>query len=291
MDQLSFLRKIKKIAITAIFADAQLYDVLVLKGGNLLDLAYELSGRSSVDVDLSMAEDFTDTDEVQERLWHVLAKGFEANGYHAFDFKFREVPPTISDGMKDFWGGYKIDFKIIDDLKRDYFNGDLEQIRRNAITIGRNQSTKFKIDISRHEYCDKKEAFEVDGQEIFGYSPQVFVAEKLRAICQQMGKYAQVMRSNPSPRARDFIDIQLISNHYAIPWASEDFLTTVRLVFDKKRVPTSLISEIPQTRDFHAAGFPSVQATVLPDFHLEEFDFYFDYFCGRCFKLKPLWNK
>jgi hypothetical protein len=36
MDQLSFLRAIKKIAITSLFADHQLYDTLVLKGGNLL---------------------------------------------------------------------------------------------------------------------------------------------------------------------------------------------------------------------------------------------------------------
>jgi len=291
MDQLSFLRTIKKIAITSIFADLQLYDTLVLKGGNLLDLAYELSGRSSIDVDLSIAEDFSNISDVEGRIEKVLTSGFGANGYYVFDFNFREVPPKISDDMKDFWGGYKIDFKIIDVEKRDAFDGNLDQLRRNAIKIGNNQSKKFKIDISRHEYCDQKEGFVLDGQRIFGYSPRVFVAEKIRAICQQMREYAQVMKSNPSPRARDFVDIHIISNHYAISWPAEEFQSTVRRVFEKKRVPTNLIAEVCHTRDFHAEGFPSVQATVLPDFRLEEFQFYFDFVCHRCDDLKPIWNE
>ena len=171
------------------------------------------------------------------------------------------------------------------------FNGDLDSIRRNAVKIGRDQSTKLKVDISRYEYCDQKEAFEIDGHTIYGYSPQVFVSEKLRAICQQMTVYAEVVRSNPSPRPRDFVDIHIISNHYGISWSSEDFISTVQKVFDQKRVPTDLIGKVQFTKEFHLAGFPSVVATVLPDYHLEEFDFYFEFVCHRCSELKSLWDK
>lgn len=289
MERLEFLRTIKKIALVSIFSDPDLFKILVLKGGNLLDLGYELSGRASVDLDFSMPLHFSNIDDVQEQIKKLLTKGFIKHKLILFDFSFREVPPAISDDMKEFWGGYKIEFKIIDIDKHKALDGSVDKIRRNAVKISNNQSTKFKIDISRHEYCDEKDIFEIDGQKFYGYSPKVFLAEKLRAICQQMKEYADLVDSNPSPRPRDFVDIHILSNHYGINWASSDFQSTILLVFAKKKVPTTLISNIRNNREFHINGFPSVEATVLPNFQLEEFDFYFDFLCKRCEELKPLW--
>ena len=47
------IRQIKKIALAAMFADDVLMEKLVLKGGNLLDLVYNISVRASIDLDLS----------------------------------------------------------------------------------------------------------------------------------------------------------------------------------------------------------------------------------------------
>lgn len=290
MEKLDFLRAIKKIALVSIYSDPNLYNILVLKGGNLLDLGYELSGRASVDLDFSMAHKFANLDDIEIQLENLLIEGFKKHHFFLFDFSFREVPPKITENMKEFWGGYKIEFKIIENNKYNAFKGGKDKIRRNAVKIAPNQSSKFKIDISRHEYCDGKEIFEVDGQKFYGYSPKVFLAEKLRAICQQMKEYVDLVHSNPSPRPRDFVDIHILSNHYGITWGSSDFQTTIRLVFDKKKVPTTLIAKIRDTREFHISDFSSVEATVLPDFHLEAFDFYFDFLCNRCEELKPLWH-
>lgn len=291
MERLEFLRSIKKIALASIFSDPNLFNILVLKGGNLLDLGYELSGRASVDLDFSMADNFSNLGDVEKQIENLLIRGFERHGFVLFDFTFQEVPPKISDNMKEFWGGYKIEFKIIEIDKHKAFKGSVEKIRRNAVKIGYNQSSKFKIDISRHEYCDEKEIFEVDGQKFYGYSPRVFLAEKLRAICQQMKEYVDLVHSNPSPRPRDFVDIHILSTHYGISWNANDFQSTIQIVFDKKRVPITLIENIRDTREFHINDFPSVTATVLPEFHLEDFDFYFDFLCKRCEELKPLWHK
>ena len=40
---------IKRAAVVAMFADDDLMDILVLKGGNAMDLVHKVSSRSSVD--------------------------------------------------------------------------------------------------------------------------------------------------------------------------------------------------------------------------------------------------
>ena len=289
MADLEFLRRIKSLVVLSIFSKPELKELLVLKGGNLLDLVYQLSGRASVDVDMSM-DGGIDNELLRDLVEDAVAGRFGDEGYVVFDFNFRDVPPKLSDDMKDFWGGYKIDFKIIgvDDFEK--FEGDIEKIRRNALKVGGKDSPKFKVDISRHEYCDEKEAFEFEGIEIFGYSPSVFVAEKIRAICQQMPEYVEVVKSNPSPRGRDFVDIYIIASHYGITFAPL-FFEKLEKVFEKKRVPVSLLGSVKESYDFHVAGFESVRDTVLPEFDLQEFKFYFDYVLSACNDLEPLWNK
>jgi len=51
------LEEIKRLVIIAMFSDDDLMDRFVLKGGNALDLAYKVSTRASMDVDLSMESD------------------------------------------------------------------------------------------------------------------------------------------------------------------------------------------------------------------------------------------
>ena len=52
--------EIRRTAITALFSDDMLLDRLVLKGGNALSLVYELTSRTSLDLDFSMANAFDD---------------------------------------------------------------------------------------------------------------------------------------------------------------------------------------------------------------------------------------
>jgi len=288
MADIEFLKRIKSLVVLSIFSKPELKDLLVLKGGNLLDLVFELSGRSSVDVDMSMDGEI-DNEQLHTLVREAVEVRFAEENLKVFDFNFRDVPPQISDDMKDFWGGYKVDFKIIEHNDFERYDGDTESIRRNALKVGGNESTKFKVDISRHEYCDEKELFDFQGVEIFGYSPSVFVAEKVRAICQQMPEYANVVKSHPSPRARDFLDVYIIVGHYGILFDSA-FFRTLEKVFQKKRVPISLLASIRSTFEFHAAGYDNVRDTAMPDFDLQEFDFYFEYVVKRCEGLESFWN-
>jgi len=49
---------IRKLTITALFGDDFLFDQLVLKGGNAMNLVLGISPRVSLDLDFSMASDF-----------------------------------------------------------------------------------------------------------------------------------------------------------------------------------------------------------------------------------------
>ena len=70
---------------------------------------------------------------------------------------------------------------------------------------------KFTIDISRYEYTEGKDQ-DLSGYRIFVYSPEMMVAEKLRAICQQMSEYGPVVKRNRAggARARQFLDIHTL---------------------------------------------------------------------------------
>lgn len=294
MEQAEFLDQVKRQVIIAILADDELGDRLVLKGGNLLQFAYEISSRASKDVDISVDGEFKDTDWLSERVRAALEKSFTELELVVFDFKFREVPAQMSEDLKSFWGGYQCEFKLIGNEEFQSLDGDIEQMRKSAHTLdGVSGSSQFKVDFSRHEFCAAKDEFEINGYTIFGYSPRMFVAEKIRAICQQMPEYGEVVhRNRPSAlRARDFVDIHVISEHYGLTFDDRSFHEIVEKTFEIKKVPVEWIARIKNTYDHHEPDFASVRATVSTGFDLQDFDFYFNWLCKQCESLESLWRK
>ena len=107
------LDEIKRRVIIAILADDELGDQLVLKGGNLLQFAYELTTRASKDVDVSVDGDFEALAALAQRVQTCLKSEFAKINFTIIDFEFSEVPAQISEDLKSFWGGYKCEFKIV----------------------------------------------------------------------------------------------------------------------------------------------------------------------------------
>ncbi len=243
-----------------------------------------------MDLDFSIEGEFETPQLLEEKVSKVLNATLGEEGYVVFDINVREVPPGLTVEMKDFWGGYKVDFKIIDKEQHDQFKGDMHSLRMRARPLGERGSPKFKIDISKHAYCGPKCSTLLDGYTIYTYSPEMVVSEKLRAICQQMPEYVQIVRSNPSARARDFLDIHTLVEHFEISLEADLFREILERMFTIKRVPVELIGKIAEFREYHRPDFIAVQATVKPGIQLRDFDFYFDYVIGKCRSLEPLWN-
>lgn len=291
MNSLEFLQRVRTLVVVAMFSDDVLMQRLVLKGGNLMDLVYDISARSSLDVDFSIDGDFSDAEDLTIRVERTLISTFSDDGYVVFDMKLREVPPFVSDDLKDFWGGYKVEFKLISRQRFDEFAGDLDRIPRNAEPVGKRGSPKFEIDLSKYEFCEAKEEYHLDDYLIYGQSPPMFVGEKLRAICQQMDEYREVVKKHVALRARDFVDIYVAADFFQIDFTSGDFHDILQKTFAAKKVPVNLLARLDAVRDVHRDDFESVQATVKPDFPLRDYDFYFDFVLERCRVLEPLWNE
>jgi predicted nucleotidyltransferase component of viral defense system len=280
------LADVRRLVIIAMFSDDVLFGKLVLKGGNAISLVYKYGTRGSLDVDFSIAGEFEDTEDAAKRITRALTDRFDAAGYIVFDYAFgpRPLVPPL-DHPK--WGGYRIQFKIIERDKHCGYSGDLETIRRNATVIGPLQQRVFTIDISRWEFCEGKAETQLEEFTIYVYTPPMLAIEKLRAVCQQMVEYP--IRAAKTARARDFYDVYVIIEESKIDLGDAENLELVRQIFSAKEVPLRLLELTEKYREFHRQDWPSVEATVGQE--LKPFDFYFDYTLGIVKKLESLWVK
>jgi hypothetical protein len=289
-EELERRERIKKLVIIAMFSDDVLMERFVLKGGNALDLIHHVSARASVDVDLSIAGDFTPDERLAllGRIETALRDTFRPEGYQVFDVRLEDQPRGLTDDVADFWGGYSAEFKLVELDRYKELKEDIEALRRNALQLG--QGSRFMIDISKHEYTAGKSRQELDGFVIFVYTPEMIVCEKLRAICQQMPEYGPVVkRGRPgSARARDFIDIHSLMSARKVDLTAERNRELLMLVFAAKRVKLSLLRKVDLYREFHRTNYEAVVATVKAGVKLKEFDFYIDFVLDLIKQLEPL---
>ena len=286
--------RIKRLVVIGIFSDDYLMERLVLKGGNALNLVLGIGTRASVDIDLSMEDDFPpgELEAIRGRLENRLQEVFNSESYHVFDVTLEPKPDPVSPELAKFWGGYSANFKLIDEKHLKESQGNLTAMRRNSLKVG--AKGKFEIDISKFEYCAPKRSFDMDGLQVFVYTTEMLVAEKLRAICQQMPEYGPVVKRARagSARARDFLDIHALVTNFKLDITTPKNLELVKLVFEAKRVPLELIGKINDFREFHRPDFKSVMDTVKPGVALRDFDFYFDFILQQAgILLKALGNE
>lgn len=262
------IEKVKTLTIVALASDDFLMETLVLKGGNAIDLLKpgEKTGlsRASYDLDFSIEEDFDgDLEDITALIEKTINRTFEENGLKVFDYKFSIKPSKIRNELKNFWGGYAIEFKLITQKEFERLEGNLEKIRRGAIAVRPNQSSKVEIEISKYEYTGDKREVEVEGLKIFIYSPQMMAFEKLRAICQQFPQYTEVIPSHSArPRSRDFYDIHLICEQHEIEVGSDKSVELVGLIFGAKKVPLSYIKDIVANAAVHRQDWQNLLDTL-----------------------------
>lgn len=287
------IKRLKELAVTAIFSDDDLFNLLVLKGGNALDLIYGISQRSSFDLDFSISGQFDEDqlETVERQLRQAIEREFKSAGYQVFDFKFKERPDKIADDVKHFWGGYAVEFKFIEEAKYQQLKHNKDKLRRNAKPIGKNRSTKMEIDISKFEFCDDKELVELNDYHIYVYSYEMLVFEKLRAICQQTTSYGQVIKTHhPRARARDFYDIFTLMQHRSIDVNTDKNRILLKKIFEAKKAKLS-VAELNGSKELHRSDFESLKATLPANAELKSFDEYFDFVVAIFGPLESLWNE
>jgi hypothetical protein len=261
------IKDIKKLVILAIASDDELMEQLVLKGGHAIEYIQQRQNRlsrTSNDFDFSMERSFDgDLAGVTARLERAITNTFSENGLHVFDYTFLKVPSTVSEDVKDIWGGYQLSFKLATPENLAKASGDLNMLRRLALPVQSMGSTRIEIDISKFEYVTGKQELSVDGFRLYIYSPEMIVFEKLRAICQQHPAYAQVIPGHaPRPRARDFYDIPGLVDQFQIDPSTPESKELITFIFEAKRVPLDFIRNIRDHLDIHRADWPNLVETL-----------------------------
>jgi hypothetical protein len=285
---LSLLEKIKRLAVVSIVSNDELMEQLVLKGGNAIDLIYQISGRASIDLDFSMEGEFhkDQLEDLRKKVEGSMIEIFQQEGMAVFDVRFTERP-TTSNELADFWGGYRIEFKVISYDVYSNNADNIDSLRRNATIVGPNNKRTYEIEISKFEYCLGKISKEIDGYTVYVYTTEMLVLEKIRSICQQVPEYKNIVKThNPVARARDFFDIYILMENFPVDLNEERIKNLLKAIFTAKKVPLSYINKVSDQREFHRADFNSVEDTVKSGVELREFDFYFDYVMDRLQSIK-----
>lgn len=276
---------VRRLSIIAMFSDDRLMDQLVLKGGNALAFVYQIGARASLDVDLSIDGDFDDLEDARDRVFRSLRNTFESVGYVVLDPSF-ERRPTVEKNPDKRWGGYNVEFKLIEKAKYEEFGEDLHAVRRNAFVTGPLQRKVFRIELSKYEFCEGKTERELDDYTIYVYTPEMIAIEKLRAICQQMDDYQA--RTKKTARARDFYDIHTLVTKAGVDLSSPENLELTKSIFAAKGVPLALLNKVRESRDQHSPDWPSVVDAVTGGLKLE-FKDYFDFVVDQIESMKSLW--
>jgi predicted nucleotidyltransferase component of viral defense system len=286
---------IRKQIIISIFAVDELFETMVLKGGNAL-MAYGISTRTSKDIDFSIEDDWRENSEHYSQLIEKsLIKNFDDIGFYLFDYKFLKSPKIMSEDKEGFWGGYTVVFKLIDkklkkEIEKKCTDQEkiIENLRKQAKNISQNDnSKKFHIDISKFEICNHKDLM-IDENfnyiPIHIYSKAALVIEKLRAICQQSHYYQELLKVSRRPRARDFYDIyEIIEQSFqdtrkdSINFFSNNDISLIKEIFKIKKVPLELLKKIETDRNFHKSSANNLFEQIEVAIEHEEFDYYFDY--------------
>lgn len=283
---MDLLANIRGLTIKALFADDYLFERIVLKGGNALNLVYGISRRTSLDLDFSLEADFDDLPLVQSRIERTLSDRFDSAGYEVFDVQMRAKPVLDGPDTRPWWGGYELTFKLIERSKHSRLAGRMEKMRLDALVIGPRQERVFHVDFSKCEHVGSKIERDFENYTIFVYTLPMIAVEKLRAICQQMPEYA--LRQG-RPRARDFYDIHLVLSQASIDLATGENLELIQSIFSAKQVPVPLLARIDSQREFHRPDWPAVEASLPAA--AETFDYYFDFVVAQTSRLQALWNE
>lgn len=279
---------IRKLTIKSLFATPdKIMSMLALKGGNVLNYIYELDERSSIDIDVSMETSFAsegiELSEAEESLKKAFQSTFKMEGFEIIDFNLVEKPDQMPENLEGFWGGYKLIFKVIEQEKLEKLenNGaNKSDIRRRTIPLDEKHKKKYIVDISKFEYCKDKQMVEFDDYMIYIYTPLMIVYEKLRALCQQLKEYQDIVETHTlRQRTQDFFDIYIIleKGGFELDPYDKKNLKILKEMFKIKKVPIIFLKKLEDSRETHREGFAAVEDTVSDSDQLKSYDFYFDY--------------
>ncbi|MEK6776603.1 MAG: nucleotidyl transferase AbiEii/AbiGii toxin family protein [bacterium] len=179
--------------IIAIYQDRTAAAYLRLKGGSAMRLFDDLKSRLSTDADFSISKGIENKKDFFSGIKSSIARRFQKVGFNIIDFKCERRPRSRRADLPVWWGGWQCEFKLV---AFEHRGKSIETMRRNAMVPEGAGSPKILLEISEYEYCGKKRVKTIQRVRIAGYSRELLVLEKMRAICQQHSDYKYRLSKN-----------------------------------------------------------------------------------------------
>lgn len=264
------IEKVITETILAMYESPELANRLFLKGGSALRLFDRLASRLSIDADFSIETDLADAERFFETIKSCVESRFGHHQLDVIDFQSKKKPRTSPENRPDWWGGWACAFKLVDQIHREKTHRTKQ---RNALIPEGANSPKITIDISEHEYCGARRTRIIEGIKILGYSRELLVLEKLRAICQQHPDYEFRLSKN---RSRDFFDIYELTTDMDEAFVKK-CMHHLAKVFAAKEVPLGILNALwsEEFIDEQRRGFEQVKDTVSGKVY--DFDVYVEH--------------
>ncbi len=86
--------------------------------------------------------------QTRDCILRTLLDRLDSVGYVVFDFDLKPKPCLEGPDEMPWWGGYEINFKLIERQKYQILQTRPEKLRTDALVIAPNQRRTFKIDLS-----------------------------------------------------------------------------------------------------------------------------------------------
>lgn len=266
--------KYRNLTIQGIFSNDDLMEILTLKGGNAMQLL-DITNRASQDLDFSIRQGIKLSAEVEGVAFkESLDRIFEEEGLKVIDYKFVCKPKKSKNVLPPFWGGYGIEFKLINNEIYEEYGPENPQalsVRAESLEGGKK---KIEIDISLEEYTEPRIEMELEDVTIYLYSPLMIIYEKMRALCQQLPDYP--LASTEKVRARDLYDIYIAimksEGSLLEEIHNEKNLYIIKEMFKTKDVEIGLLKKIEDYKDnleqdYKDRVIPQIsEASEKPDF-------------------------
>ncbi len=258
-------------SILAVFKDRILSRHMVLKGGSAMRMLEHDRSRLSIDADFSVRGAIRSATTYFARMETTLSHSFAPFGYCVIDFRATARPKRRNPQMPKWWKGWLCTFKL---LAHEYGSLPIETQRRRALIPEGANSPVIEIEVSEHEYCGLERKRRIRGVEVHGYTRELLVLEKLRAICQQHPEYQY--RSNKN-RARDFYDIHRLCGGRMGARFVQRCRKDLPAVFGAKEVPIALLRALwdAEFLAIQQRGFSQVVDGVRGS--VREFDVYVEF--------------
>ncbi|QPW46699.1 nucleotidyl transferase AbiEii/AbiGii toxin family protein [Bacillus thuringiensis] len=288
------IQHFQNLSLCAILSSDIFADKIVLTGGSVLNLVYNVHNRVSVDLDLSLESPILPHEYVrlETELDHNFEEAFSKENYKVLNsrLEIRSLNLHNKFSSENLFDPkeilYKYAFQLMDlNEYKEICNHpgstkEQKEVRcRDNIIALPNKKKFFEIDFKWEGPILEKQEYEINNYTLKVPSPYILLCKKMIGILAHSPNIGDTPEKFKRARAQDFFDIHSLIASQMIhlqDLLQPNNLKIFQTMLTEKNIETSSLKDLKKHREFHQNNFAdSVRNMSL--FLLGNFKYYFDF--------------